>query len=86
MYPNTQWAEGQSCSEGLEEPGKDQGGTGLPSLSARSQDWAAEGSKGQHQVRRWKRKRGGAPGRGWGKGAAITCPTEGAITPHPRSD
>ena len=44
MHPNTQWAEEQSRSEDMEEPGKeDQGGTGLPTLSGRSQDWAAEG-------------------------------------------
>lgn len=67
MYLNTQWAEGQSCSEGMEEPGKDQGGAGLSSLSARSQDWAAEGSEGQRQGEEMEEEVGRGPREGLGQ-------------------
>ena len=67
----------------MEEPGKeDQGGTGLPTLSGRSQDWAAEGSKCQHRGGEMEEEVGRVTGWGWGKGAAVMCPEEGAIT-HP---
>ena len=84
MYLNTQWAEGQSCSEGMEE--KTRVALGSLPLVLGVRTGRLRAARANAKVRRWKRKWGGAPGRGWGKGAAVTCPAEGAITPHPRSD